>query len=118
MKDSHTSPSPLNAHSAGSPEEDRSGLRRALDSLASTSFVVLPVNTTCRVIEPGRSVRRKEVRHGTRGRRGSRHVPPCPMRMLTVDRPVASRVDLDRLDVALAPHGYQIDRDHYAGRWT
>jgi hypothetical protein len=26
MKDSHTSPSPLNSHSAGSPEEDRSGL--------------------------------------------------------------------------------------------
>jgi hypothetical protein len=30
MKDSHTSPSALNTHSAGSPEEDRSGPAREL----------------------------------------------------------------------------------------
>jgi hypothetical protein len=115
MKDSHTSPpSLLNEHSARSPEEDRSALRRAIDSLGTSVYAVLPIGSTCRVIEPGRGVRRRKARAGTRGRRGARRVPPCPMYLVTAERPAAvKREDLDRLDAALAPHGYQVDRDHY-----
>jgi hypothetical protein len=64
----------------------RDELARALDALAFTSFAVMPINATCRIIEPGRGVRRREARAGTCGRRGARRVPPCPMYLLTVAR--------------------------------